>query len=347
MLVNISTRHAMQRLKKEYKQRIVNPVMRVFPWPVLKGRELTSIRGLIEERQFGLPYRNCTNGSVISLGTRWLCTFKSGSYDFCGELKGFAAANLNSKSKGPQPQGRSPINFIFEYDPIKRHMFEIHSLNLRIDEPDAAASRFEDIRLFKHLGSIWISCCYGGGNRAWPVMGKLPTDNRTDEVSLTRVLDHSLTPPQKNWLPFTMDDQLYFITHISPHRVIQVTKKGEIKNEWITSVELPLALKPFFLRGSAAPIMIRDDIFLGAGHIVVLPGIARTYLHFFYEAQSTPPFRILRISRPFKIFSRQDRVQFLMSLCPVDDGVVLSVGICDCDSIMLKVKQTEIERMFV
>jgi len=274
-----------------------------------------------------------------------MVSFKSGSFDFCDEQVGFSDWQTFLDREDRESALDDPTNYLGRLHTNTRKLMEATPLRLRFNDSKEVSKIVEDIRLFEYEEEIWVSACHGGGVRkAWPCLGRI--ESGTSEVVLHRIEDPDLQPPQKNWLPFQLGNDLYLTSHLCPHRVVRVSDSGRLLQVWQSEPRVPAYLRPFFLRCSAAPIPLGGDSYLGAGHIVLFPGIARSYLHFFYEMDSKPPFQIRRFSKPFKILNNNDRVQFLMNMAWRHSKLVLSFGVCDCDSLFVEVAPEEIVLMF-
>eukprot|EP00937_MAST-01D_sp_MAST-1D-sp2_P008098 g8098.t1 len=112
---------------------------------------------------------------------------------------------------------------------------------------------------------------------------------------------------EKNWIAFTVADQLYFVYSVHPHTVVQArAADGACIRRYATTFG-PLAavgnpLGGYRLSGSATALRWDSDTFVALAHTKHKQhGYYRTFAYFFAAA---PPFAVRRVSRALPLHER-------------------------------------------
>ena len=180
---------------------------------------------------------------------------------------------------------------------------------------------------------------------AWPLIGMLDVDRARIEFRRLGLTD--VSPPQKNWVPFSVNGRLYLQYSVHPLRILAVDlATGRCEDAWLTSALAGDRARPGQLKGGAPPICLGDSL-LGACHSWELDANGqRDYKTYFYLMSATPPFGITGISRPLKLVVPH-RIQYLvgMALREAGQSLVLSFGVCDCDNYFVSVPLRRILRL--
>lgn len=177
---------------------------------------------------------------------------------------------------------------------------------------------------------------------------------------------------EKNWMPFTHSDQLYFVHSIQPHRILAMDKYGLCRVAYETDSRnvLDKAHKGKRLHGGPPVIPIYTEqqgggarsaakpvCYLGIMHYFdyVQPWV-RSYRHFAYKMHPEPPFHITAVSGelPLQFSGSVDRLQrdsshvaFVNGLTMSPDGLlVVSYGSRDSASRVMTMSLSDLENLF-
>lgn len=204
------------------------------------------------------------------------------------------------------------------------------------------ASGIEDPRIFMFKGEEWVMAnCLGLAQQHHPCVNSMCIFKVSDPIKSFKIL----TPPlevkphqrQKNWSPFEYNGELFCEYSIEPHVILKIDVDTGLTEEHWRSGPIHLDIEDdTSLRGGTPPILIQNptlagglpkSFYLGVGH-------SRTratsdYLHFFYTFEAAPPFKILHVTRRFKL-DGNERIQFAAGLSAADDMIYISYGVDDC-----------------
>lgn len=172
---------------------------------------------------------------------------------------------------------------------------------------------------------------------------------------------------EKNWVPFTHQDRLYFSYALSPEHVVLVadlatgvcteayrTTTVGYDRPHATGLHVPPAStsrQTHALRGGSPAISWSDDHLIGICHrtIYTITWPHRTYEHAFYLVQRAPPFSIDCISDWFRFPAHfgdaRDCIQFACGIATHTDQVLVSYGIADCTSACISIERARVARM--
>ncbi|MCH8084225.1 MAG: hypothetical protein IH885_08310, partial [Myxococcales bacterium] len=114
----------------------------------------------------------------------------------------------------------------------------------------------EDARLFCYKGDVWMYATISGHTKkSWPCIGRL----YNNEVTLLR-LKYDVESPQKNWMPFEVNGNLYLEYSVNPHIVLscnpQTAECALVSNTAYQSNGSALQT-----HGGAPPVLIDADHF--------------------------------------------------------------------------------------
>ncbi|KAJ1454992.1 hypothetical protein M885DRAFT_520915 [Pelagophyceae sp. CCMP2097] len=144
--------------------------------------------------------------------------------------------------------------------------------------------------------------------------------------------------PQKNWVPFSFGNKLFFSYSLCPHVVLKCLRTGacdkahETTNDACGARFAGAAPKP---RGGAPPVAIEGGL-LGVAHVTLLHRGRKRFQHLFYKQDDFPPFAVTGFSRPFtfpQLFGGAlDRIQFCSGMRFDEDAgnLTLTYGVGDC-----------------
>ena len=147
------------------------------------------------------------------------------------------------------------------------------------------------------------------GPQAWPLLGALCHDTidlRSPIANFSR--------PQKNWMPFEYERNLYLEYSIQPHVVLKFNPATAECTEQHSTMPTSKRL-PDYLHGGAPALRLNDDYFLGVGNSQHLYWFQeRYYAAMFYLFEAKPPFRIIKVTSPLRMQSRVERIQYVCGL---------------------------------
>lgn len=204
------------------------------------------------------------------------------------------------------------------------------------------ASGVEDPRIFMFKGEEWVMAnCLGLEQQHHPCVNSMCIFKVSDPIKSFKIL----TPPldvkphqrQKNWSPFEYNGELYCEYSIEPHVILKIDVDTGLTEEHWRSGPTHLDIEDdTSLRGGTPPILIHNptlagglpkSFYLGVGHTRTRS--TSDYLHFFYTFEAAPPFKILHVTRRFKL-DGNERIQFAAGLSASDDMIYISYGVDDC-----------------
>lgn len=202
----------------------------------------------------------------------------------------------------------------------------------------------EDVIIFKHQGELWCTCTTLDTNpQRIPQISlckleyKKKDDNNIDskdvyEINIKNPL-RLLTEDrcEKNWLPFSHDNQIKFIYSYSPTQIItprgNILKGDFMNTDILISNNTKLNFERF--RGSGGPVMLSENNkikWLTVVHEVSWSNDnSRIYTHRFVVMNDI--FDIIGISDPWYFENRG--IEFCRSMCLKDDILILTCGLKD------------------
>ena len=198
----------------------------------------------------------------------------------------------------------------------------------------------EDARLFAYGNNVWMCATIGGHTKnSWPVFGML----EEDRVRLGRPV-YAKTSPQKNWMPFVLNGQLYLEYSINPHIVLSFDPLTGQCIE-IAQGRINAQLARFEIHGGAPALRYTASSYLGLANTQERFWYQeRYYGAVFYLFNAEPPFTITHMSRPLRIGSRKERVSYAAGMLFSGDrnSLLVSIGLCDCDNIIVSLSIKDI-----
>jgi len=305
-------------------------------YELICGKTLRRLRGDVLRRSGGASTVATTNCGLLASGTGFIGVYKAGTFNSCWEL----AIRVPRET---EPGVRQTL-WLADFDSRCR-LVNHRPISATFADgaiPVERSGIVEDARLARHGEEIVITANfvpYPAGpesfpdqRSAWPLIGVLDIPRARIECRRMRLAGAS--PPQKNWVPFSVAGQLYLEYSVSPHRILAVDPAtGACQTAWMSSTPAGDRFPPGYLKGGAPPISLGGSM-LGACHAWDLNRDGqRDYRTYFYLFSSAPPFQVLGISRPLKLVVPH-RIQYLvgMTLDEAGDRLVLSFGVCDCDN---------------
>lgn len=201
------------------------------------------------------------------------------------------------------------------------------------------ANGVEDPKLFIYQGENWvIANVLGSKEQYHPCINTMCIFKLEDAKNTFKIL----TPPfdntrqQKNWQPFEWKNngqsKLLCEYQLDPHIIFEIDidtgNCTELARTFRENENSNNVKSKKSLRGGAPPIYIpEEDIYIGVGH-----SNHSDYLHFFYSFESKYPFRILNVSKMFKL-ENDELIQFVAGFSRhTDDNFYLTYGVADKDN---------------
>jgi len=186
----------------------------------------------------------------------------------------------------------------------------------------------EDARIFRHENSL-----YGIANTGDPNKMVLWKHEENPVMTFLPSLDDKV--PQKNWSPFSKDGEIFFEYSISP-RIIFSLGGNVHRGKFYDRTRLS---------GSACAVLIGDR-YLNICHFYSGYGNHRDYYHRFYTFKKDEDFDVIQMGRDFK-FPSNSSVEFAAGLDRDGDDVVISFGVNDCHSYLLRMPLKEVKRLLI
>jgi hypothetical protein len=170
---------------------------------------------------------------------------------------------------------------------------------------------------------------------------------------------------EKNWIPFTKDNQLYFVYTVVPHAVAVAGVDGTCKVQSRTTFTplRRLQQQGLRVRGSGQAVLVDDTLatpnlprkhYLALLHVV--DPVKKSYVNYAYRFGSDPPFPILQVSSqlPLSALSAGGHSKvhgkvpfaFASGLALVNRTVVITYGSGDREARALVLTLERIDKMF-
>lgn len=210
---------------------------------------------------------------------------------------------------------------------------------------DVYANGIEDPKLFLYKDEEWcIGSSLGSKHQLNPCINSMCIFKIINPQDTFKIL----TPPswvnpdqrQKNWSPFEWNGKLLCEYTINPHVILEINPVTGVTDEFSRSGSISDDITQLTsMRGGAPPIRINDKIYLGIGH--THPSKSSGYVHFFYIFESSPPFKIINISKTFKM-DAIETIQFAAGISLYDDYIYVSYGVNDCSNRISRYKLNDI-----
>merc|ERR1712187_828508 len=155
---------------------------------------------------------------------------------------------------------------------------------------------------------------------------------------------------EKNWIPFTYEDQLYFIYSPSPHVVVRAQDDGSCEDGVYSTnfpplVNLARNNSAYRIRGSGQAVLINDTQAtpnLPRAHYLALMHVYDTqthhYANFAYRFGAEPPFAVLQVSEELPLMeaasdeSAMPAFAFASGLTVQNRTIVIAYGAGDRDA---------------
>jgi len=201
---------------------------------------------------------------------------------------------------------------------------------------DVLANGIEDPKIFIYKNEEWIAAnCLGHVKQKLKCVNQMCIFKVKDPKNTFVLLDPPIdkTKRQKNWTFFENEDgQLLCEYSLSPHIIFKIdTKTGKCielcrsETKDINDHEITDSKNNKASRFNANPIYLKDKKnYLGIGHVRG----ESNYLHFFYTFENKNPYKIINISKTFKI-ETNEKIQFVGGLSEYNDDIYISYGIDD------------------
>ncbi len=182
-----------------------------------------------------------------------------------------------------------------------------------------------DVRIFIHNNELFYTGtfrsktpCPDGKKRVNQFLAKY-----IDDYLIFLPFNHSLQLPQKNWIPISINSELYFenINQTYPSKRIIFHYSGGVLN--------PISIThcPYNIRGNTQSIEL-DNFILTLYHY----HSKRYYWHQFGFLEKCLPFNIIQLSDKFRFQHGQERIQFAMGMTKYENRVFISYGVQDSDN---------------
>lgn len=241
------------------------------------------------------------------------------------------------------------VNFLQEYDPLTLELRSSKVIDRPIDMPRPTESMrilgFEDCRLFKWRGELWVSATLleqDARGRCEIVLSRIGESDVDGHLRFTdwSIVSRNCPHPefnQKNWMPIVdqCGERLRFLYTSEPVAILDET------GVMITTNPSPLALD----NQRGGPPLIGLPVRLGGGylgltHEVVYIEQRRRYLHRWFKYSSD--LTIETMGSPFYFIDKE--IEFAVGLTMMaNDTVVVSFGFMDREARLAFVKPNDVD----
>jgi hypothetical protein len=252
---------------------------------LINGTVLCKLRSTVLER---LQYQQSVcNAGLVPKENGFICVAKNQKFNFCREM---APVKFDVSQADVCDDGVRAL-YRIEFD-RKWNLQTIGRLKVILDgEIVDPLIGIEDVRLFR-VGARIAVVANGNGDKtgAWPLFGALEND-----TLLLKTAAAPYRPPQKNWMPFEFEGQLYLEHSVIPHRILSADiVTGQCIESQFT--DCPFDLDKSMLHGGAPPLRLGQH-FLGVANYQDLYWFMdRYYSAVFYLFEARAPFRIRKIT---------------------------------------------------
>jgi hypothetical protein len=304
-------------------------------FPLINGQTLLrlgeAMRGRVEFNE------SICNAGLIPIVGGYTCVAKNQRFNYGNEIGIGDDSGVKDSDDG--------LRILYRIDlDANWNTKSVQKLRVSLDgRPVDPVVFIEDVRLMVYHSNI-IACANGyNKDGAWPLIGTLGKD----AISLRSVVG-KFSAPQKNWMPFTYNNRLFFEYSIQPHVILSCDLDSSECGEAYCTIMESNAF-PEHLHGGAPPLRLNERYFLGVGNSQHLYWFQdRYYAAVFYLFEAKPPFHVVKVSSPVRVQSRAERIQYICGLAFGEDkqSLVLSIGICDCDNRFALVSLDQVLALF-
>ncbi len=298
-------------------------------YPIIGGRVCAQYRSLFGDK-VKHPQSIC-NAGLLKVGGLWITVFKNQTFTVDPAAR--------KKYSDNDPALKQLYRASFSEDWIVQDVSPLYAE--QDGEKIGESQGFEDARLFFYRDEIWCCATLGGHQiSAWPCFGRL--QGPAVELLLP---DLGVDPPQKNWMPFEVNGQLYLEYSISPRRILQYAPESGViafetgsEQDWFDGI----------IHGGAPAVRLSEAYFLGVANVQRLFWYQeRYYAAVFYLFEAQPPFRVKYATPLTRVVSTKDRVQYVtgMVLDESKEHLFLSFGVNDYDNWVVSVNVARIVGM--
>jgi hypothetical protein len=187
---------------------------------------------------------------------------------------------------------------------------------------------------------------------------------KADEPTVGRHLQCGFTnDAEKNWIPFTYEDQLYFVYEPSPHTVVKASADGTCEEVHETNFPALQDLAPskssYKIRGSGQAVLVNDTEAtpnLQRAHFLALFHVydesSHRYANYAYRFTPEPPFAVLQVSEELPLMkaasdeSAMPAFAFASGLAVQNRTVVIAYGAGDRDARALVMTLDRLDEFF-
>jgi hypothetical protein len=273
------------------------------------------------------------NPSLALHGTKLLLAFRVSTMTRCGR----ARIDYGEYYSGARAPFRNWIG-VAALDPATLALSDAALLDATIPDECAWSLGHEDPRILVVDGRLFIVATHRNSKWTFELTLIELGAGRKIVREVRIVPDVGADLHQKNWNPFVLDGELFFVSSIVPHKVYRVdveTGRATLVSETTTSAFGDLETE-HDIRGGAGYFRERDTYV----------GICRTalrqdpdqntndYACVAYAFDAAPPFAISRRSAPFTFASNDHTgrpIQMATGIAEVGREVFVSFGENDCD----------------
>lgn len=304
-----------------------------FTYRLIKGRELAKYRDkLIHSMHYP---QSVSNAGILCEEGGFLSVVKNQTFSFFKEI----GISLPSNTlPGSQEDLKRLYRVDFDSDWSVKKLNKIQATIDGLIVGDNAG--LEDARLFRYKGEVWMYATLSGHTKqCWPCIGRL----HNNEVTLVRP-KYDVESPQKNWMPFEANGNLYLEYSVNPHIVLSYDPESA-ECTLVGNTSCRENVPALQMHGGAPAIWCDSGHFLGLANTQEYFWYQkRYYAALFYLFEATPPFRVTHISRPIRIGSYKERIRYVagMSMLSNRCSLIISIGIGDCDNCIVELKLSDI-----
>ena len=273
----------------------------------------------------------------------------NGNYKFLGRNNitqlGIQYFNLQNNAE-LQSNIFNKQNVIIDIDKSNNKLLRCSKVN-NLERKDRVRinSRLEDCRLFRFDNKIYThgtsNSIFENGKLNIKTFVGILQDNSILEIPLAGDYD-KFESPQKNWTPIVYNNDLYFEQNVTnPRRILKLEGKN------ITETHVDNFNYGVRFRGNCQNIDMNGE-YLSFYHFH--KGKDRSGNRNYYQVAAIldgkPPFKIKKISKPFRFPFGDSGIQFMSGVDILSNDVYISYGVADADNFLIKTKLNDIFKKF-
>lgn len=276
---------------------------------------------------------NLCNPSIIQTDEGFLVNTRVVNYHL-------VVGQERTKEKNNPKEDRENRNILTWYTPELLRIADAEFVPGKL-ATEMAHFGMEDCRIFLWNNELWAIFTYypGKGNYFSNItVGACcigpSKKKRTWEIKRITIFERpDKDTPEKNWLPFIYDNQLYVVYSYNPFTVMSLSVNNGIAKKVVEHVYQDQPSKLF--RGSAGPIPFGQGYLLLVHEIDYVNGRKNAYYHRFVYVDRE--FNMIQYSPRFVFL--EETIEFSCGMCmnTHQDGLLVGVGVYDSHAYLCKV----------